>query len=104
MTTEIKQISKSVAKITSALTRRLPIKSSTARRLPMLLQAHIISNESDPPIIVSFYDFMNHKNVKSKSWVFLAQCGEKVRDMLCLVHKIEKRRRVIDDNGNLVIT
>ncbi|WZY94288.1 hypothetical protein YC2023_066617 [Brassica napus] len=43
----------SIAKITSALTRRLPGKSSTARRLPMLLQAHRISNESDPPIIHS---------------------------------------------------
>ncbi|KAG5393434.1 hypothetical protein IGI04_023397 [Brassica rapa subsp. trilocularis] len=57
-----KQISKSIAKITSALTRRLPGRSSTTRRLPMLLQAHRISNESDPPIIVSFYDLMNHKN------------------------------------------
>ncbi|KAG5384100.1 hypothetical protein IGI04_035570 [Brassica rapa subsp. trilocularis] len=70
-----KQISNSIAKITSALTRRLPGRSSTARRLPMqktslahirLLQAHRISNESDPPIIVSFYDFMNHKKCKIK--------------------------------------
>ncbi|KAG5396599.1 hypothetical protein IGI04_018413 [Brassica rapa subsp. trilocularis] len=61
------QISKSIAKITSALTRRLPGKlstarrlkgkSSTARRLPnslayiRLLQAHRITNESHPPII-----------------------------------------------------
>ncbi|CDY35497.1 BnaA01g24150D [Brassica napus] len=36
---------------------------------------------------------MNHKNLESKSWVFLAHCGEKVRDMLCLVHKNGKRRR-----------
>ncbi|KAG5407761.1 hypothetical protein IGI04_013880 [Brassica rapa subsp. trilocularis] len=31
-----------------------------------LLQAHRISNESDSPIIVSFYDFMNHKKCKIK--------------------------------------
>ncbi|KAG5382757.1 hypothetical protein IGI04_034227 [Brassica rapa subsp. trilocularis] len=61
------QISKSIAKITSALTRRLPAKWSTARRLPgksstarqlpnslayiRLLQAHRITNESHPPRI-----------------------------------------------------
>ncbi|KAG5410486.1 hypothetical protein IGI04_006805 [Brassica rapa subsp. trilocularis] len=79
------QISKSIAKITSALTRRLPGKSSTARRLPSksstarrlpneisslayirLLQAHRITNESHPPRIVSFYDSMNHKNFRIK--------------------------------------
>ncbi|KAG5415669.1 hypothetical protein IGI04_003236 [Brassica rapa subsp. trilocularis] len=76
------QISKSIAKITFALTRRLPGKSSTARRLPgksstarrlpnslayiRLLQAHRITNESHPPIIVSFYDSMNHKNFRIK--------------------------------------
>ncbi|KAG5393647.1 hypothetical protein IGI04_023610 [Brassica rapa subsp. trilocularis] len=42
------------------------------------LQAHRISNET--------------------------QCGEKVRDKLCLIHKNGKRRRGIDDNDNLVIT
>ncbi|KAG5387671.1 hypothetical protein IGI04_029212 [Brassica rapa subsp. trilocularis] len=110
-TTEMLQISKSIAKITSALTRRLPGKSSTARRLKgksstarrlpnslayiRLLQAHRITNGSHPPIIVSFYDSMNHKNLESKSWVFLAHCGEKVRDMLCLVHKNGKRRRMM---------
>ncbi|KAG5397578.1 hypothetical protein IGI04_019392, partial [Brassica rapa subsp. trilocularis] len=59
-----KQISKSIAKITSALTRRFPGKSSTARQLTAhisLLQEHKISDESDPPRIVSFFDFMNHK-------------------------------------------
>ncbi|KAG5405628.1 hypothetical protein IGI04_011747, partial [Brassica rapa subsp. trilocularis] len=61
------QMSKSIAKITSALTRRLPGKSSTARRLKgksstarrlpnslayiRLLQAHRITNGSHPPII-----------------------------------------------------
>ncbi|KAG5379337.1 hypothetical protein IGI04_027179 [Brassica rapa subsp. trilocularis] len=76
------QISKSIAKITSALTRRLPSKSSTARRLKgksstarrlpnslayiRLLQAHRITNGSHPPIIVSFYDSMNHKNFRIK--------------------------------------
>ncbi|KAG5393865.1 hypothetical protein IGI04_023828 [Brassica rapa subsp. trilocularis] len=76
------QISKSIVKITSALTRRLPGKSSTARRLPgksstarrlpnflayiRLLQAHRITNESHPLIIVSFYDSMNHKNFRIK--------------------------------------
>ncbi|KAG5407278.1 hypothetical protein IGI04_013397, partial [Brassica rapa subsp. trilocularis] len=76
------QISKSIAKITSALTRRLPGKSSTARRLKgksstarrlpnslayiRLLQAHRITNGSHPPIIVSFYDSMNHKNFRIK--------------------------------------
>ncbi|KAG5391686.1 hypothetical protein IGI04_021649 [Brassica rapa subsp. trilocularis] len=76
------QISKSIAKITSALTRRLPGKSSTARRLKgksstarrlsnslayiRLLQAHKITNGSHPPIIVSFYDSMNHKNFRIK--------------------------------------
>ncbi|KAG5384802.1 hypothetical protein IGI04_036272 [Brassica rapa subsp. trilocularis] len=76
------QISKSIAKITSALTRRLPGKSSTARRLKgksstarrlpnslayiRLLQAHRITNESHPPIIVSFYDSMNHKKFRIK--------------------------------------
>ncbi|KAG5393015.1 hypothetical protein IGI04_022978 [Brassica rapa subsp. trilocularis] len=57
-----------------------------------LLQAHRISNDSDPPIIVSFYDFMNHKKCKIKILCFLAQCGKKVRDMLCLVHKNEKKK------------
>ncbi|WZZ51046.1 hypothetical protein YC2023_051153 [Brassica napus] len=69
MTTEIRlrlQISKSIAKITSALTRRLPGKLSTARRLPKLLQAHRITNESNPPRIVSFYDSMNHKKFRIK--------------------------------------
>ncbi|KAG5375503.1 hypothetical protein IGI04_040099, partial [Brassica rapa subsp. trilocularis] len=72
----------SIAKITSALTRRLPGKSSTDRRIPgksstarrlpnslayiRLLQAHIITNESNPPRIVSFYDSMNHKNFRNK--------------------------------------
>ncbi|KAG5393913.1 hypothetical protein IGI04_023876 [Brassica rapa subsp. trilocularis] len=81
-TTEMLQISKSIAKITSALTRRLPGKSSTARRLKgksstarrlpnslayiRLLQAHRITNGSHPPIIVSFYDSMNHKNFRIK--------------------------------------
>ncbi|KAG5409233.1 hypothetical protein IGI04_005552 [Brassica rapa subsp. trilocularis] len=76
------QISKSIAKITSALTRRLPGKSSTARRLKgkssiarrlpnslayiRLLQAHRITNGSHPPIIVCFYDSMNHKNFRIK--------------------------------------
>ncbi|KAG5376032.1 hypothetical protein IGI04_040628 [Brassica rapa subsp. trilocularis] len=76
------QISKSIAKITSALTRRLPGKSSTARRLKSksstarrlpnslayirLLQAHRITNGSHPPIIVSFYDSMNHKKFRIK--------------------------------------
>ncbi|KAG5398015.1 hypothetical protein IGI04_019829 [Brassica rapa subsp. trilocularis] len=108
------QISKSIAKITSVLTRRLPGKSSTVRQLPgksstvrrrpnslayiRLLQAHRITNESHPPRIVSFYDSMNHKNFRIK----------------ILVHKNEKRRRSfklvvhggcgIDDNDNLVIT
>ncbi|WZZ66260.1 hypothetical protein YC2023_077630 [Brassica napus] len=54
-----KPISKSIAKITSALTRQLPAHIR-------LLQAHIISNESDPPRIVSFYDSMNHKKCKIK--------------------------------------
>ncbi|KAG5375140.1 hypothetical protein IGI04_039736 [Brassica rapa subsp. trilocularis] len=68
----IYEISKSIAKITSALTRGLPCKSSTARRLPnslayiRRLQAHRITNENDRPIIVSFYDSMNHKNFKIK--------------------------------------
>ncbi|KAG5379041.1 hypothetical protein IGI04_026883 [Brassica rapa subsp. trilocularis] len=85
------QISKSIAKITSALTRRLPGKlstarrlkgkSSTARRLPneisslayiRLLQAHIITNGSHPPIIVSFYDSMNHKNFRIKILSFFS--------------------------------
>ncbi|KAG5397141.1 hypothetical protein IGI04_018955 [Brassica rapa subsp. trilocularis] len=76
------QISKSIAKITSALTRRLPGKSSTVRRLPgksstarrlpnslayiRLLQAHRITNESHPPRSVSFYVSMNHKNFRIK--------------------------------------
>ncbi|KAG5411967.1 hypothetical protein IGI04_008286 [Brassica rapa subsp. trilocularis] len=85
------QISKSIAKITSALTRRLPGKSSTARRLKgksstarrlpneissltyiRLLQAHRITNGSHPPIIVSFYDSMNHKNFRIKILSFFS--------------------------------
>ncbi|KAG5378548.1 hypothetical protein IGI04_026390 [Brassica rapa subsp. trilocularis] len=31
-----------------------------------LLQAHIITNKSDPPRIVSFYDSMNHKKFRIK--------------------------------------
>ncbi|KAG5375291.1 hypothetical protein IGI04_039887 [Brassica rapa subsp. trilocularis] len=54
-----KQISKSIAKITSALTTRLPAHIR-------LLQEHRILNESDPPIIVSFFDSMNHKKCKIK--------------------------------------
>ncbi|KAG5411076.1 hypothetical protein IGI04_007395 [Brassica rapa subsp. trilocularis] len=54
-----KQISKSIEKITSALTRRLPAHIR-------LLQEHIISNESDPPRIVSFFDSMNHKKCRIK--------------------------------------
>ncbi|KAG5378528.1 hypothetical protein IGI04_026370 [Brassica rapa subsp. trilocularis] len=81
-TTEMLQISKSIAKIASALTRRLPGKSSRARRLPgksstarrlpnflayiRLLQAHRITNESNPPRIVSFYGSMNHKKIRIK--------------------------------------
>ncbi|KAG5378823.1 hypothetical protein IGI04_026665 [Brassica rapa subsp. trilocularis] len=81
-------ISKSIAKITSALTRRLPGKSSTARRLKgksstarrlpnslayiRLLQAHRITNGSHPPIIVSFYDSMNHKNFRIKILSFFS--------------------------------
>ncbi|KAG5378783.1 hypothetical protein IGI04_026625 [Brassica rapa subsp. trilocularis] len=87
-TTEMLQISKSIAKITSALTRRLPGKSSTARRLKgksstarrlpnslayiRLLQAHRITNGSHPPIIVSFYDSMNHKNFRIKILSFFS--------------------------------
>ncbi|KAG5377374.1 hypothetical protein IGI04_041970 [Brassica rapa subsp. trilocularis] len=95
------QISKSIAKITSALTRRLPGKSSTARRLKgksstarrlkgksstarrlpneisslayiRLLQAHRITNGSHPPIIVSFYDSMNHKIFRIKILSFFS--------------------------------
>ncbi|KAG5407082.1 hypothetical protein IGI04_013201 [Brassica rapa subsp. trilocularis] len=85
------QISKSIAKITSALTRRLPGKSSTARRLKgksstarrlpneisslayiRLLQAHRITNGSHPPIIVSFYDSMNHENFRIKILSFFS--------------------------------
>ncbi|WZZ17048.1 hypothetical protein YC2023_110137 [Brassica napus] len=69
------QISKSIAKITSALTRRLPRKSSTARRLKAyirLLQAHRITNGSHPPIIVSFYDSMNHKKFRIKILSFFS--------------------------------
>ncbi|KAG5410828.1 hypothetical protein IGI04_007147 [Brassica rapa subsp. trilocularis] len=85
------QISKSIAKITSALTRRLPGKSSTARRLKgksstarrlpneisslayiRLLQAHRITNGSHPPIIVSFYDSMNHENFRIKMLSFFS--------------------------------
>ncbi|KAG5389789.1 hypothetical protein IGI04_031330 [Brassica rapa subsp. trilocularis] len=82
------QISKSIAKITSALTRRLPGKSSTARRLKgksstarrlpnslayiRLLQAHRITNGSHPPIIVSFYDSMNHKKFRIKILSFFS--------------------------------
>ncbi|WZY88605.1 hypothetical protein YC2023_045340 [Brassica napus] len=68
-------ISKSIAKITSALTRRLPGKSSTVRRLPAyirLLQAHRITNESHPPRIVSFNDSMNHKIFRIKNLGFFS--------------------------------
>ncbi|KAG5385453.1 hypothetical protein IGI04_036923 [Brassica rapa subsp. trilocularis] len=54
-----KYISKSIAKITSALTRRLPAHIR-------LLQEHRILNESDPPRIVSFFDSMNHKKCRIK--------------------------------------
>ncbi|KAG5397749.1 hypothetical protein IGI04_019563 [Brassica rapa subsp. trilocularis] len=61
-----KQISKSIAKITSALTRRLNDLQITSLAHIRLLQKHIISNESDPPRIVSFYDSMNHKKCRIK--------------------------------------
>ncbi|KAG5378750.1 hypothetical protein IGI04_026592 [Brassica rapa subsp. trilocularis] len=54
-----KHISKSIAKITFALTRRLPAHIR-------LLQEHRILNESDPPRIVSFFDSMNHKKCRIK--------------------------------------
>ncbi|KAG5414891.1 hypothetical protein IGI04_002458 [Brassica rapa subsp. trilocularis] len=64
------QISKLIAKITSALTRRLPGKSSTARRLSNIHKASPSTqnhtNEIHPPRSVSFYDSMNHKNFKIK--------------------------------------
>ncbi|KAG5407290.1 hypothetical protein IGI04_013409 [Brassica rapa subsp. trilocularis] len=117
------QISKSIAKITSALTRRLPGKSSTARRLKgksstarrlpnslayiRLLQAHRITNGSHPPIIVSFYDSMNHKKFRIKILGFFSSlCRESER----YVVSIKSFKLVvhggcgIDDNGNLVIT
>ncbi|KAG5385878.1 hypothetical protein IGI04_037348 [Brassica rapa subsp. trilocularis] len=37
-----------------------------------LLQAHRITNGSHPPIIVSFYDSMNHKNFRIKILVFFS--------------------------------
>ncbi|KAG5388107.1 hypothetical protein IGI04_029648 [Brassica rapa subsp. trilocularis] len=56
-----KHISKSIAKITSVLTRRLPAHIR-------LLQEHIILNESDPPRIVSFFDSINQwRKKKGKS-------------------------------------
>ncbi|KAG5383070.1 hypothetical protein IGI04_034540 [Brassica rapa subsp. trilocularis] len=122
-TTEMLQISKSIAKITSALTRRLPGKSSTARRLKgksstarrlpnslayiRLLQAHRITNESHPPIIVSFYDSMNHKNFRIKILGFFSSLW---RESERYVVSIKSFKLVvhggcgIDDNGNLVIT
>ncbi|KAG5411181.1 hypothetical protein IGI04_007500 [Brassica rapa subsp. trilocularis] len=96
------QISKSIAKITSALTRRLPGKSSTARRLKgksstarrlpnslayiRLLQAHRITNGSHPPIIVSFYDSMNHKNFRIKILGFFSSLWREI-------HKNGKKKK-----------
>ncbi|KAG5412380.1 hypothetical protein IGI04_008699 [Brassica rapa subsp. trilocularis] len=97
------QISKSIAKITSALTRRLPGKSSTARRLKAyirLLQAHRITNGSHPPIIVSFYDSMNHKNFRIKILSFFNSLWRESESFKLVVHG----GCGIDDNGNLVIT
>ncbi|KAG5375939.1 hypothetical protein IGI04_040535 [Brassica rapa subsp. trilocularis] len=82
------QISKSIAKITSALTRRLPGKlstarrlkgkSSTARRLPnslayiRLLQAHRITNESHPPIINQNLGFFSSLWRESERYVMFS--------------------------------
>ncbi|KAG5408293.1 hypothetical protein IGI04_004612 [Brassica rapa subsp. trilocularis] len=115
------QISKSIAKITSALTRRLPGKSSTARRLKgksstarrlpnylayiRLFQAHRITNGSHPPIIVSFYDSMNHKNFRIKILSFFSSLW---RENERYVVSIKSFKLVvhggcgIDDNGNLL--
>ncbi|KAG5375614.1 hypothetical protein IGI04_040210 [Brassica rapa subsp. trilocularis] len=122
------QISKSIAKITSALTRRLPGKSSTARRLKgksstarrlpneisslayiRLLQAHRITNGSHPPIIVSFYDSMNHKNFRIKILSFFSSLWRE-SERYVVFRSIKSFKLVvhggcgIDDNGNLVIT
>ncbi|KAG5376107.1 hypothetical protein IGI04_040703, partial [Brassica rapa subsp. trilocularis] len=70
--TYLKHISKSITKITSALTRRLSAHIRLLQAHIRLLQAYIISNESDPPIIVSFYDFMNHKKCKIKILEFFS--------------------------------
>ncbi|KAG5393358.1 hypothetical protein IGI04_023321, partial [Brassica rapa subsp. trilocularis] len=60
--------------------------------------------------------FLSHCNKISMCRTFTQnpECGEKVREILCLVHKNGERRRSfklvvhggwgIDDNGNLVIT
>ncbi|KAG5395070.1 hypothetical protein IGI04_025033, partial [Brassica rapa subsp. trilocularis] len=91
------QISKSIAKITSALTRRLPgksstarrlkVKSSTARRLPnslayiRLLQAHRITNESHPPIINQNLGFFSSLWRESERYdVFSSQEWKKKKD------------------------
>ncbi|KAG5395407.1 hypothetical protein IGI04_025370 [Brassica rapa subsp. trilocularis] len=82
------QISKSIAKITSALTRRLPGKSSTARRLKgksstarrlpnslayiRLLQAHRITNESHPPIINQNLGFFSSLWRESERYVMFS--------------------------------
>ncbi|KAG5375294.1 hypothetical protein IGI04_039890 [Brassica rapa subsp. trilocularis] len=39
---------------------------TTSQAYIRLLQAHRITNESNPPRIVSFYDSMNHKNFRIK--------------------------------------
>ncbi|KAG5378638.1 hypothetical protein IGI04_026480 [Brassica rapa subsp. trilocularis] len=90
---------RSNAKLTHALTRRLPCKSSTTKRLTQkkcgrtdlkkktnfivstseitclahksLLHAPRISNKSDPPRIVSFNGSMNHKKFRIKILCFL---------------------------------
>ncbi|KAG5385625.1 hypothetical protein IGI04_037095 [Brassica rapa subsp. trilocularis] len=136
------QISKSIAKITSALTRRLPGKSSTARRLKgksstarrlpneinslayiRLLQAHKITNGSHPPIIVSFYDSMNHKNFRIKILSFFSSLWRESERYVVFSSQEWKKKKGksifrsiksfklvvhggcgIDDNGNLVIT
>ncbi|KAG5407478.1 hypothetical protein IGI04_013597 [Brassica rapa subsp. trilocularis] len=77
------QISKSIAKITSALTRRLPGFSKHTESQTKVAHPESLASPST----------QNHKNFRIKILGFLAHCGEKVRDMLCLVHKNGKKKK-----------
>ncbi|KAG5397730.1 hypothetical protein IGI04_019544 [Brassica rapa subsp. trilocularis] len=127
-----KTYGKSIAKLTSALTRRLPCKSSTARRLTQkssgrtylekktnfivstseitclahksILQTPRTSNKSDPPRIVSFNGSINHKNFRIKILELRKKECKSIFRCIKRFKLVVHGGWCIDDNDNIVNT